>query len=497
MSWEQQGFGQGYGPGPDQGNGYGPGQHGHEYGQPSSYPYGYDGSGGYGGYGGYGQQPYPQQPHPQQYGQQAYPQQPYPQQPYPQEYAQNAEYGQGVAVDETAPLPAVDTDPNTDPDPGPVRDVEAPATAGTATATGTGTEKVTEEPPPRSKPAAPQRDRYFDTLRALALIRVVAYHTFGWAWAGMVFPSMGIMFGLAGTLMAKSLERPALKVVKSRFRRLLPPFWFWGVFVVLAMLIHDWMPGWEIVYWVVPLGDPPGNAWGEQAWEILWYLRTYLWFVLLSPLLLRLFRLAPVPVLALSLAPILVLTFVWAGPDNRVGTAMWDLSTYLFCWMLGFAHRDGVLQRVKPALVVVMSLAAIGFGGWYAFTHQAEFGTYDLDEDPLAQAFWSAGFVMLLMWAKAHFGIDFAWLTRFRRTNRIVTVFNARAVTIYLWHEIALILAVPLIDRFWDIPAFEKYLPLESQWFMFGVGWLLIVLFVLLCGWVEDVAARKKPRLLP
>ncbi|MDQ0832718.1 hypothetical protein QF032_004562 [Streptomyces achromogenes] len=143
------------------------------------------------------------------------------------------------------------------------------------------------------------------------------------------------------------------------------------------------------------------------------------------------------------------------------------------------------------------SLAALGFGGWYAFAHQADFGTYDLDENPLAQAFWSAGFVMLLLWAKACFRIDFARLTRFRRTNRIVTVFNARAVTIYLWHEIALILAVPLIDRFWDVPAFETYLPLESQWFMFGVGWLLIGVFVLLCGWVEDVAARRKPRLLP
>lgn len=32
---------------------------------------------------------------------------------------------------------------------------------------------------------------------------------------------------------------------------------------------------------------------------------------------------------------------------------------------------------------------------------------------------------------------------------------------------------------------------------MFGVGWLLIGVFVLACGWVEDVAARKKPRLLP
>ncbi|MFG3230216.1 acyltransferase [Streptomyces antibioticus] len=350
---------------------------------------------------------------------------------------------------------------------------------------------------PVSVPAPAQRDRYFDTLRALALIRVVGYHTFGWAWAGLAFPSMGIMFALAGTLMAKSLERPALKVVRSRLRRLLPPFWFWGVFVVLAMLLHGWMPDWRIVYWIVPLGDPPGNAWGEQAWEILWYLRTYLWFVLLSPLLLRVFRLAPLPVLVLSLVPVLVLNFVWAGPDGRIGTALWDLSTYLCCWLLGFAHRDGVLRRTRPAAVAVLSLAALGFGGWYALAHRAEFGTYDLDENPLAQAFWSAGFVLPLLWAKARFGIDFARLTRFRRTNRIVTVFNARAVTIYLWHEIALLLAVPLIDRFWDVPAFEAYLPLESQWFLFGVGWLLIGVFVLLCGWVEDVAARKRPRLLP
>ncbi|MEU4150317.1 acyltransferase [Streptomyces sp. NPDC026659] len=341
------------------------------------------------------------------------------------------------------------------------------------------------------------RDRYFDTLRAVALVRVVTYHTFGWAWCGLVFPSMGIMFGLAGTLMAKSLQRPAPGVLKGRLRRLLPPFWFWGLFVVLAMLIHGWMPGWQIVYWIVPLGDPPGNAWGQQAWEILWYLRTYLWFVLLSPLLLRVFRLAPLPVLLLSLAPVLALTFLWTPPDGRFGSALWDLSTYLFCWLLGFAHRDGVLRRLSPALVAALSLALLGYGAWYAFAHQAEYGTYDLDENPLAQAFWSAGYVLPLMWAKEHRRIDFAWLSRFPRLDRTVTVFNARAVTVYLWHEIALVLAVPLIDRFWDVPAFEEYLPLGSEWFLFGVGWCLLAVFVLTCGWAEDMAAGKKPRLIP
>lgn len=76
-------------------------------------------------------------------------------------------------------------------------------------------------------------------------------------------------------------------------------------------------------------------------------------------------------------------------------------------------------------------------------------------------------------------------------------MFDARAVTVHLWHEIALVLAVPLIDRCCQVPAFEAYLPLDSQWFVFGVGWVLIAGFVLLCGWVEDVAARRKPTLLP
>lgn len=47
------------------------------------------------------------------------------------------------------------------------------------------------------------------------------------------------------------------------------------------------------------------------------------------------------------------------------------------------------------------------------------------------------------------------------------------------------------------MPAFEKWPPLESPWFMFGVGWVLIRIAIPLCGRGGDVAARKKPGPFP
>ncbi|MET8744320.1 acyltransferase [Streptomyces sp. NPDC004728] len=350
------------------------------------------------------------------------------------------------------------------------------------------------EPEAPRAPAAPGggRDRYFDALRAFALVRVVTYHTFEWPWLGLVFPSMGVMFALAGSLMARSLERPAPQVIRGRLRRLLIPVWAFGLMLGVAMLLHGWRPGTDVLYWVLPVGDPPGNAWGEQAWAVLWYLRTYLWFVLLSPLLLRLFRLAPLPALVLSLVPVVLLTVVWSVPDGRTGAALSDLSVFLFCWLLGFAHRDGILDRLRPAAVLACAPPLMAAGGWWALGHRVD-GSYDLDDIPLAQALWSAGFVLLLL----RFRPDFGWLARRQVADRIVRVFNARAVTVYLWHEIALMASVPLIDLMWNVPAVERGLPLDSVWFQFAVAWVLIAAAVALFGWVEDLAAKRGPRLLP
>lgn len=103
-----------------------------------------------------------------------------------------------------------------------------PAGPGPGPATGTpdwvaegrGTHRAGPVPPeaPDTAPAAraPGRDRYLDLLRTLALGRVVVYHIYGWAWLTIVFPSMGVMFALAGALMARSLKRSAWGVIKGR-----------------------------------------------------------------------------------------------------------------------------------------------------------------------------------------------------------------------------------------------------------------------------------------
>src|SRR3954447_25395259 len=104
-----------------------------------------------------------------------------------------------------------------------------------------------ETSPLRARPkagAGPHRDRYIDTLRAGALLRVILYHTFGFAWLPFIFPSMGIMFALAGGLVAASLDRAQhnpWKVLSKRTRRLLPPLWMLGIVLVPAMIIHGWI----------------------------------------------------------------------------------------------------------------------------------------------------------------------------------------------------------------------------------------------------------------
>ncbi|MFB9319902.1 acyltransferase family protein [Cryptosporangium minutisporangium] len=344
------------------------------------------------------------------------------------------------------------------------------------------------------------RDRYLDTLRAVAIIRVVTYHAFGFAWFPW-FPAMGIMFALAGTLMVRSIDKSPLQAVKNRYRRLLPVVWAFGAIWIPLMIWHDgapsyWVdadgdpiPVWQLVFWLLPVSDPPGSEWGETAWGVLWYLKTYLWFVALSPLLLKAFRKAPWVVFAVPFALLVLAEFGILPLEDWWGSALNDVLVYLGCWLIGFAHAEGIIKRLPlPALFAIGGAVALAGIAWLAGPGNAQAleegqQTWFVENSSLTLALYSFGVVFILM----RYSSRMEWLQRHRVIDRIITIFNSRAVTIYLWHNAALALALGFTDRIGLYP-----------WYVwFPLAWALIGVAVLLFGWIEDVAARRKPELVP
>ncbi|MEX1657875.1 acyltransferase [Streptomyces pseudovenezuelae] len=368
---------------------------------------------------------------------------------------------------------------------------------------------------------APGRDRYLDLLRSLALVRVVLYHLFGWAWLTVLFPSMGVMFALAGSLMARSLKRPALSVIRGRIRRLLPPLWAFSAVVLPLMFLGGWKLSedpdhsgtWgllELVNYVVPIGAPPypwevgfpkdllESTWADQAVGPLWYLRAYLWFVLASPLLLWAFRRVP---WATLLAPLALTAVVGTGVvtiPGELGNAVTDFAVYGSCWVLGFAHHEGVLAKVPRYLAVSGSVLVMSFALWWASGHLGPEG-WDLNDIPLAQAAWSFGFVVILL----QYSPSWQELPgRLARWDKLVTLSNNRAVTIYLWHNMLIMATVPIIDLAYRLPFMQSdravaALDSTDTLWMFFLVWPLIGLAILAFGWIEDLAAKRAPRLWP
>jgi peptidoglycan/LPS O-acetylase OafA/YrhL len=342
-------------------------------------------------------------------------------------------------------------------------------------------------------PTAPKnRSKYIDTLRALAITRVFLHHTLWISWLAVLFPSMYVMFGLAGTLTAATLERkgPAT-TVRSRLRRLLPPLWAMAAVAVPLMLIHGWDSDpanplrWsDLFYWVLPIANPPASSWGGSMALALWYLRAYLWFVLLSPMLWWSFKRWPIPTLLAPLTTLIILHLPFVPmPVNKVSDVLWSTATYGTCWVMGFARHTRLLDRV-PFWICIGTAAVLGVG---SYLWGARHGGFPY-ADPIAEAVWGTGFVLVALRARP----SLAWLERIPWLAKLVGAVNARAITIYIWQEPLLFLTGAMLQRAGLVP-----LTIEMKVASLLIGLPLTVLATLLIGWVEDVAARRKPALVP
>ncbi|WNM37181.1 acyltransferase [Micromonospora halotolerans] len=329
------------------------------------------------------------------------------------------------------------------------------------------------------------RNRYLDLLRSLAIVRVVVYHVTGWATLTLIFPAMSVMFALAGSLMAASLDRSGVPAVGRRLRRLLPSLWVLAVVFVPAMLLTGLALTPKVLLWLLPVSDPPANYWGGLALSPIWYLRDYLWFVLASPVALRLFRRAPLPTL---LAPYALLAAIEFGVLANPPTLLREFGLYFGAWLLGFAHHEGLLRRTANRVLVPLALALGAAGLGWIFTHPGPRG-HDLNDIHLGNALWSAAFILVAI-GRAPAGA--AWVDRTPVLGRVVTVLNRRALTVYLWHMPFVVALTPLVDVVgWS---HQDLLGLAIR---VALVFALVGVVTLLVGWVEDRAARRTPELVP
>ncbi|WP_160165840.1 acyltransferase family protein [Actinoplanes sp. OR16] len=333
------------------------------------------------------------------------------------------------------------------------------------------------------------RSRYLDTLRVVAIIRVVVFHATGFAWLGMIFPSMGIMFGLAGTLMARSMaktgDRPEI-TIWNRFKRLMPALWMLAAVLIPVMLIMGWTDEDDrpfnapaVFAWIFPLSDPPSNDWGVPVTGILWYIRTYLWLVLLSPVLWAAFRRWPRLTLVAPLALIPLsnhLTF-----SDWLSDVVMQLGTYAPCWIAGFWHASGRLQRLRAATTLPLAgLVAAGVFTWMYL--KVEPGT-SVQAVPPAQALLSLAFLAVLL----RFDPAMGWLDKIK-IGRLITRMNSRAVTIYLWHQLAILTSIAIVARARLHESIGEPGAIAAKFVLIGA---LVAAACWLVGWLEDITAPK------
>jgi peptidoglycan/LPS O-acetylase OafA/YrhL len=337
-------------------------------------------------------------------------------------------------------------------------------------------------------PAA--RDRTVDLLRAFSIAMVIVWH---WAlavtheqegryvmsnpidvplawlatWLLQVMPVFFLVGGFADLAAWDRAEgRPGL-FLRRRLIRLLRPA---AVFVVI------WAVAEAVLRVVVP--DHPGvAAYSHIVITPLWFLAAYLWVVLLVPLTAAAHRRAAAPTVTLLGAAAVAVDVARFGAGLAALGAVNTALVWVFVHQLGYVWRDGMLAPAHRRY----PLAAAGLGGLvvvaaldvYPRSMVATVGDelshmYPTTAGIAVLAVFQFGVVVLLHPILAR------WTQR-RRVWKAVVAVNAVAVTVFLWHPTALLLALGVFQA--------TGLPIHSAptaaWWAQRPLWLLVPVLAL------------------
>ena len=305
---------------------------------------------------------------------------------------------------------------------------------------------------PRSPPG---RDLFLDSVRAIAVIRVVTWHAYGWAPITWIVSAVPAMIFVSGHLFAKSASRrPVGVVVRDRLRRLLIPYWAFAASAWLIMIgahvvtrtPETDLPLRSIPAWILPLNDPRGSVW-EGGWlaQPLWYLRVLLLLLLTAPVLWRAARRFP----QLTIATLLTATIVLELAELRTNWhpswapyLLWklgDYTLYATFFAFGIAHFHGSPMSAGRSARLAVLCAVLGIG--WAITSPPQ--DWVVNNSHIVHFFIGAAWLSLAFAARAAIT---AFAER-RAVNAVVRGIGRRSLTIYLWHSAAAITTWHLLGR--------------------------------------------------
>ncbi len=346
------------------------------------------------------------------------------------------------------------------------------------------------------------RDLFLDVIRAVSICRVVLLHTMlrppavYLPWLMWIYPGMPEVFFVSGAVTAQMLQRRrAGEVIARRVRRIALPYAFYAACALAVMAITDIrseapgasVPWSKVWHWFVPLLAPTGSSDRVFLWGQLWYVGAFLLLVFASPLLFRLSDRIGAWVATIPLAGFAFCLWLTKIHSVRVDEALVTACQFGVFFALGPSY---VYLRKWPwrrLVAIAVALGTLGVLTAFVIEPLADRGTTELYASRSAHLFVGAAWMLLALAAQ---GPIRRWISRHPgAVSGVVGRINQRTFTMYLWGLPANGVANAASRKVGGANGnLAVYLVVSA---------LAFICFVVAFGWLEDLAARRRPRVWP
>jgi peptidoglycan/LPS O-acetylase OafA/YrhL len=353
-----------------------------------------------------------------------------------------------------------------------------------------------------------ERDSFLELLRNVSVLRVVFLHMVlrpplvYLPWIQWIYPGMPEIFFVSGTLTAWSLgRRPSGSVVKDRLRRILIPFAAYAPMAVLAMIVTDRRssaPGatlntGDLLGYVFPFVEPMGSDTRVILWSHLWFVTAFMWLMVLAPAIAAAVERIGAFTLAFPLFVFGVGLWVQKGLERPVPSEVLNISQFATFFVLGMIAGKGRMGRLatddprSSRWWAGVAAACFAAGIAVAMVIEPIRNKRPAELYSSRTAYLFIGMAWLAL-ALAFHGPLSRWTAA--HPNRWLTACTHRTFTLYLWGLPADAIGTSVAKRL-----------LPNRWL--AVPTYVLVSLVVLAGaviafgWLEDLGARRRPRLLP